>query len=318
MNNKEGMDPETGVTAKERASRLAIVTIAFLIAIKVTASFITGSIGLRADAIHSVIDLTGAVIGYIAIKISCRPPDRQHAFGHGKTEDIAGLVIGTLIVAAAVSIVYESVRRLITGGGVEMVTAGIAVTGTATVINVLVSWYIFRVARSTESIALEATARDMLADVMSSVAVFVGLILVRFTGIAVIDPLVAILVSLLIGRAAYTTLRKSVTGLMDTKLPEIEEEAIRAALLRRSGEVLDVHRLRSRRSGEHRYIDLHVVVPKDLSVEKAHDLCDEVESEIKRSLTGADVTIHVEPCMEECDGCEAECPQMEKGDRRRD
>lgn len=297
---------------KARASIIGITTIAFLIIIKLVASFITGSIGIRADAIHSLIDLTGAVIGYIAIRISCRPPDKQHAFGHGKTEDIAGLIIALLIFAAAVSIVYESVHRLVEGREVGMVAIGIAVTAVAIIINVLVSWYIFRVSRRSESMALEATARDMLADVMSSAAVLVGLVLVWLTDIALIDPIVALLVSILIGRAAYITLRKSIIGLMDTKLPEAEEETIRSAILNRTGKLLDVHQLRSRKSGEHRYVDLHVIVPKDMSVEEAHDLCDQVESEIEQQIPNTDVTIHIEPCTEQCDRCEAECSKTDK------
>ncbi len=298
---------------KEKASRLSIIVIAFLIVMKLVASFITGSIGMRADAIHSVIDLIGAVIGYIAIRIARKPPDKQHAFGHGKTEDIAGFIIAILIFIAAVSIVYEAAGKMIEGSVVGMVSIGIYVTAAAIVINIFISWYVFRVARATESIALEATARDMTADIMSSVAVLLGLILVKFTGFTIIDSVVALIVSILIGKAAYDTMRKSIRGLMDTKLPEEEEEKIRSTVLKRTGEFLDVHQLRSRKSGDHRYVDFHVVVPKDMSVERAHELCDQVESEIKQELPKADVTIHIEPCLKECENCGAECSKSGKG-----
>jgi cation diffusion facilitator family transporter len=169
-------------------------------------------------------------------------------------EDIAGFIIAILIFIAALSIVYEAAGKMIEGSVVGMVSIGIYVTAAAIVINIIISWYVFRVARATESIALEATARDMTADIMSSVAVLLGLILVKFTGFTIIDSVVALIVSILIGKAAYDTMRKSIRGLMDTKLPEEEEEKIRSTVLKRTGEFLDVHQLRSRKSGDHRYV----------------------------------------------------------------
>ncbi|MEJ2738300.1 MAG: cation diffusion facilitator family transporter [Dehalococcoidia bacterium] len=298
---------------KEAVARLSIASISILIILKAVASFITGSIGIQADAIHSLIDLSGAVIGYIGIRIAAKPPDREHAFGHGKTEDIAGLVIACIIFLAAAMIAYEAVHRLITGGTVEMVALGIYVTAAAIVINLLGSWHAMRVARATESMALEATARDMQADVMSSVAVLVGLIAVRFTGLSVLDPIVALLVAVLITRAAYVTLKKSLTGLMDTRLSEDEEQAIRSVIMEHSGEVVDFHALRTRKAGNRRYIDLHLVVPHDKSINAAHELCDRLEEKIRNVLPGADLTVHVEPCTTECDECELACTPVKKG-----
>jgi cation diffusion facilitator family transporter len=292
---------------KEAVARLSIASISVLIIMKAVTSFITGSIGIQADAIHSLIDLSGAVIGYIGIRIAAKPPDREHAFGHGKTEDIAGLVIACIIFLAAATIAYEAIQRLITGGTVEMVALGIYVTAGAIVINLLVSWHAMRVARATESIALEATARDMQADVMSSGAVLIGLIAVRFTGLTVLDPIVALLVAVLIARAAYVTLRKSLTGLMDTRLSEDEEQAIRSVIMEHNDEVVSFHALRTRKAGNRRYIDLHLVVPYDKSINAAHALCDRLEEDIKNVLPGADVTVHVEPCTTECDECELAC-----------
>lgn len=300
------------IGTKENVAKLSILSISLLIVMKVVASILTGSIGIRADAVHSVIDLAGAVIGFIGIRISGKPPDERHAYGHGKAENIVGVVIAGLIFAAAGTIVFEAVRRLIAGGTVELVTVGIYVTAAAIVINVIISWYALRVARSTDSVALEATARDMLADVLSSCAVLVGLILVRLTGLSMLDPIVALLVAILIARTAYLTMKKSFGGLMDTRLPESEEEAIRSCIMEHSGQVVAFHELRTRKAGSQRYIDLHLVMPKNASVDEAHRVCDHLEQDIGRRLQRVSITIHIEPCTLECDHCSAICVLRKK------
>jgi cation diffusion facilitator family transporter len=291
------------LATKEGAARLAIVAVSLLIVIKTAASIVTGSIAIRADAIHSVIDLFGVVIGYTAIRIASKPPDESHPFGHGKAENIAGVVIAAMIFIAAIIIAYQAIVRLIAGGVVEMVPLGIYVTAAAVAINLLVSWYALRVARATESIALEATARDLLADVLSSVAVLVGLILVQFTGIAILDSIVALLVSVLIGRTAFFTMKKSFGGLMDIRLPQPEEDEIVAIIKTHGDLIAGFHKIRTRKAGSQRHIDFHLVVSRHISVEQAHQLCDKLEEEIEKRLSDTSVTIHVEPCDGKCEKC---------------
>jgi len=291
------------LATKTGAAKLAIFAVSVLIAIKIAASIVTGSIAIRADAIHSVIDLFGVIIGYTAIKIASRPPDKRHPYGHGKAENIAGVIIAAMIFIGAIIIAYQAVTRLIVGGAVELVPLGIYVTAAAIFINLLVSWYSLRVARATESIALEATARDLFADVLSSAAVLVGLILVQFTGIAILDPIVALLVSVLIGRTAFFTMRKAFGGLMDIKLPQAEEDEIVAVIKEHGDLIAGFHRIRTRKAGSQRQIDFHLVVSRNLNVERAHQLCDELEEEIEKRLSDASVTIHVEPCDGNCEKC---------------
>ena len=291
------------LATKEGAAKLAIVAVSLLIVIKTAASIVTGSIAIRADAIHSVIDLFGVIIGYTAIRIASKPPDERHPYGHGKAENIAGVVIAAMIFIAAIIIAYQAIVRLIVGGAVALVPLGIYVTAAAIAINLLVSWYALRVARATESIALEATARDLLANVLSSGAVLVGLILVQFTGIAILDSIVALLVSVLIGRTAFLTMRKSFGGLMDIKLPQAEEDEIVACIKEHGDLIAGFHRIRTRKAGSQRYIDFHLVVSRQLSVERAHHLCDQLEQEIEKRLSDASVTIHVEPCDGNCEQC---------------
>jgi cation diffusion facilitator family transporter len=291
------------LATKEGAARLAIVAVSLLIVIKTAASIVTGSIAIRADAIHSVIDLFGVVIGYTAIRIASKPPDESHPFGHGKAENIAGVVIAAMIFIAAIIIAYQAIVRLIAGGLVEMVPLGIYVTAAAVAINLLVSWYALWVARATESIALEATARDLLADVLSSAAVLVGLILVQFTGIAILDSIVALLVAILIGRTAFFTMKKSFGGLMDIRLPQAEEDEIVAIIKRHGDLIAGFHKIRTRKAGSQRQIDFHLVVSRHISVERAHRLCDRLEEEIEKRLSDTSVTIHVEPCDGKCEKC---------------
>ena len=294
-------------STKENVAKLSIFSISLLIVMKVVASIMTGSIGIRADALHSIIDLSGAVIGYIGIRIAGKPPDERHAFGHGKAENVAGVVIAGLIFIAAGTIVYEAIKRLIAGGTVELVTLGIYITAAAIVINMTVSWYALRVARSTDSIALEATARDMFADMLSSCAVLAGLILVGLTGLNILDPIVALLVAILITRTAYLTMKKSFSGLMDARLPKAEEAEIKSCLREHAGQLVGFHELRTRKAGNQRYIDLHLVMPKTTSVKEAHRVCDHLEQDIKNRLPNISITIHVEPCTIECDQCSVAC-----------
>jgi cation diffusion facilitator family transporter len=291
------------LATKEGAARLAIVAVSLLIAIKIAASIVTGSIAIRADAVHSVIDLFGVIIGYTAIRIASKPPDKSHPYGHGKAENIAGVVIAALIFIAAVIIAYQAVTRLISGGMVALVPLGIYVTAAAIVINLAVSWYALRVARATESIALEATARDLFADVFSSAAVLVGLVLVQFTGIAILDPIVALLVAVLIGRTAFLTMKKAFGGLMDIRLPQAEEDEIVAAIKRHADLIAGFHKIRTRKAGRQRHVDFHLVVSRGISVERAHQLCDRLEEEIEKRLSATSVTIHVEPCDGNCEKC---------------
>ncbi len=290
-------------STRENVSILSILAIGSLIIIKVVASFLTGSIAILADAIHSVIDLSGAIIGYIGIRISGKPADEEHAFGHGKAENIAGAIIACLIFLAGGIIFYQAVRNLIGGAAVEMLTVGIVITAAAIVINLLISRYAFKVARSTDSLALEATARDMTADVLSSVAVLVGLVLVRITGVNMLDPIVAMIVAVLIAVTAFFTIKKSISGLMDTRLPEEEMEMIISTIREHTAQLAGFHEVRTRKAGSQRFIDFHLMLPKNASVEEAHRMCDHLEQDIEGKLPGSSVTIHVEPCEGECEEC---------------
>ncbi len=294
-------------TKKENAAKLSIASVSLLIIMKVVASILTGSISIRADAFHSALDLIAAVTTFIGVKISGRPADERHPFGHGKAENISSTVVAGLIFAAAGIIIYTAVNRLIVGAPLESIGIGIYITAVAIVINILISRYLAKVARDTDSLALEADARHLFSDVLSSVAVLIGLIVVRLTGLNILDPIVALLVALLILKVGCDTLRKSFGGLVDVRLPEAEEIEIKSCIIEHYSEVVSFHRLRTRKAGSQRYIDLHLVMPKNASVDEAHRMCDHLEQDIEDRLHRTSLTIHVEPCRIECEQCQVYC-----------
>jgi len=295
------------LATKENAAKLSITSVSLLIILKVVASILTGSISIRADAVHSALDLIAAVTTFIGIKISGRPADERHPFGHGKAENISSTVVAGLIFAAAGIIIYTAVRRLIVEAPLESIGIGIYITAAAIVINILISRHLSKVARDTDSLALAADARHLFSDVLSSVAVLAGLIVVRLTGLNILDPIFALLVALFILKVGYDTLRKSFGGLVDVRLPKTEEAEIKSCIIEHYAEVVSFHKLRTRKAGSQRYIDLHLVMPKNASVDEAHRMCDHLEQDIENRLHYTSVTIHVEPCSIECVQCQISC-----------
>lgn len=299
-------------SSRSGAARLSIIAIISLIVLKVVVGAITGSLSILAQAIDSFLDLFAVVVTFLAIRIATKPADEEHPFGHGKAENIAAIAQAILIFLAGGSIIYAAVHRIITGAALELTEAGIGVMLISIIASIFLSRYLLKVSRREDSLALQANAHNIAADVYSAAAVMVGLLVVRFTGLSIIDPILAILVAIFIFKVAYDVTKNSFGGLIDVKLPENEENAIRSVITEHIGEVVDFHALRTRKAGSQRYIDLHLVMPKNTSVEEAHQMCDHLEQDIRSRLPDTDVTIHVEPCDEKCDWCKIAC------DRRKD
>jgi len=290
-------------STRSGAAKLAVVVVIGLVGLKVGVAFITGSISIAAQAVDSFLDLFAIAITFLAVGIAARPADEKHPFGHGKVEDMAAVVQAMLIFAAGGLIIYSAVLRIITGMTIELTEAGMGVMLVSIVASLLLSRHLRLVSQATDSIALEASARNIAVDVYSAAAVLAGLLVIRFTGLQIFDPIIALLVALFILKVAYDVLRKSFGRLIDVKLSEAEENIIRSSIMECAGELVGFHELRTRKAGNQRYIDLHLVMPKNASVEEAHRLCDELEGDIKTRLPHTTVLIHVEPCSEECDQC---------------
>ena len=291
------------LATRRGAAKLSLGVVTGLIVFKVVVGVITGSISVLAQAADSFLDLFAITITFFAVVVAARPADEEHPFGHGKVENIAAVVQAALIFAAGSLIIYAAIRRIITGATLELTEAGIGMMLVSIIVSVFLSKYLLKVAKTTDSVAFEANARNIAADVYSAAGVLVGLIIIRFTGLAIIDPIIALLVSLVIFKSGYDVMKKSFGGLIDVKLPEDEENIVKSAIMEHIGELVDFHALRTRKAGRQRYIDLHLVMPKNISIEKAHQMCDHLERDIKSKLQHASVMIHVEPCDEKCERC---------------
>jgi cation diffusion facilitator family transporter len=298
-------------SSRSGAAKLSIMVVIGLIALKVVVGVVTGSLSILAQAVDSFLDLFAVIVAFLAIRIATRPADEKHPFGHGKAENIAAIMQAVLIFLAGGSIIYVAVHRIMTGAALGLAEAGIGVMLVSIVASIFLSRHLLRVSRREDSPALQASAHNIAADAYSAAAVLVGLLAVRITGLSIIDPILALLVALFILKVAYDVVRNSFGGLVDVKLPEAEENVIRAVIGEHSGEVIGFHALRTRKAGSQRYIDLHLVMPKNTSVEEAHQMCDHLEQDIQSRLPNADVTIHVEPCDENCDRCPFTCDNSE-------
>jgi cation diffusion facilitator family transporter len=236
-------------STKAGATKLLIAVVAGLVVFKVAVSWATGSISILAQAADSLFDLFAAVITFFAIRIAAKPADATHQYGHGKVEDIAGVVQGVLIFVAGGLIIYSAIGRTIEGSTVELAEAGIAVMAVSIVVSILLSRHLLSVSRATGSVALESNARHIATDIYSASAVLVGLAIVRFTGLHIVDPIIGIGVAVYILKIAVDTVRKPVSGLLDEKLPPFEEAIIEAILRKHSHEIAGYHALRTRRAG---------------------------------------------------------------------
>lgn len=287
---------------KLKAASVSIFSNSFLIAAKLVVGFYTGSVSVLSEAVHSLNDLAAAVLAFLAIRKADRPADHNHPFGHGKFESVSGFLEGLLIFGAAGYIAYEAVHRALAGANVEAVPLGIAVMAVSIVLNLGVSRYLNRVAKRTDSLALEADAQHLWGDVYTSAGVLVALGIIHFTGFHMLDPLVALVLAAFLCKTAYGVSRKGLDGLLDTRLPEAEEQKIKEVLRNHSQQAVGFHSLRSRKSGSERFVDLSLIICRDLKVGEAHDICDHLEEHIKESLPKTQVIVHVEPCFDEL-GC---------------
>jgi cation diffusion facilitator family transporter len=275
---------------------LSIYSNTSLVVMKFAAGILMGSVSVISEGIHSMIDLIAAIIANYSVRKSAIPADRDHPYGHGKYENYAGVIEAILIFFAAMLIVYESITRIIAGAAVEFLEAGVVIMGISAVLNFFVSRKLYRVGIEEDSIALQADGLHLRTDVLTSLGVFAGLIIIRLTGQEWLDPIVAILVACLIVKAAWDLTREASKGLVDEALPEQDEAVVRQVLKEYAPQYVNFHELRTRKSGAERFIDLHLVVNRQMCILDAHALCEDVEKEIERRLPHTSVMIHVEPC----------------------
>ena len=283
-------------SSKFGAARLSMISNSMLIALKVVAGAITGSIAIITEAVHSGIDLLASVVAYLSLRKADEPADADHMYGHAKVENIAAAIEGMLILVGAGVILYESVQRLDQGSEIEHIGVGIVVIGISAVVNVFVSTYLYRQARAHDSPALEGDAAHLRADAATSFAVLIGLVLIEVTGFEELDAIVALMVGSAIVYAGVRILSRSSRVLMDEALPQEELDVVRRAISDFPGsDLVGFHKLRGRRAGSARHIDLHLQFAPGTSLERAHAVAHELQGVVRRDLPGADLLVHMEP-----------------------
>lgn len=299
-------------SAKSQAALLSITSNTVLIAIKLTVGIMMQSVSVISEAVHSALDLVAAIIAWFAVRESGKPADYEHNFGHGKIENVAGTIEAVLIFGAALYIIWEAAHKLIAGSiTVENLGIGVLVMGISALVNYLVSRHLLNVAIKSDSVALEADAMHLRTDVYTSVGVLGGLVAIKLTGVAMLDPIIAIVVALMIMKAAWDLTKSAFFHILDVKLPDDEEARIHDVMTHYNGRFIEYHKLRTRKSGHIRHIDMHLVVPKQMTVEQGHTLSHEISAEIEQSLAHSHILVHIEPCPGECPNCSVECPKLE-------
>jgi cation diffusion facilitator family transporter len=289
--------PVAGIT-KPRAAAVSIVSNSVLIALKLAAAAVTGSVAILSEALHSMIDLIASVIAFVSVRRADVPADVDHPYGHEKVESVAASIEGMLILVGAALIVYEAVHRLSTGADIESLGFGIAVIAFSAVANGVVSIFLRRQAHRHSSPALAGDAAHLGTDALTSVGVLLGLLLVQATGVDAIDSVVAIAVAGVIVFAGVRIIRRSTAALVDEAPPPAEMDRIEAAIARARAaapEIVGYHKLRARTTGRRLYIDLHVQFRDGTTLERAHSVAHALRDAIEAELGDAEVLIHVEP-----------------------
>ena len=265
------------------------------IVLKTLAWRLTGSVGLLSDAMESGVNLVAALGAIWALTLAAKPADRSHPYGHFKAEYFSSGLESVLIVVAAFAIVHTAIERLQQPQPLEQLGIGLVISLLATALNGLVAWVLLKASRRFDSITLRADAHHLLTDVWTSIGVVLGIGLVKLTGLAILDPLIAIAVALNIVVTGWKLLHETASGLLDRALPENEQAQLEALLASHETEDIRFHALRTRVAGSRRFVAFHVLVPGRWTVQAGHDLCDDLEREIATALTRTHVLTHLEP-----------------------
>ncbi|HEV7255103.1 MAG TPA: cation diffusion facilitator family transporter [Mesorhizobium sp.] len=289
------------MTSKETVARLALWSIVIalgVMALKFAAWRLTGSVALLSDALESIVNVLAAAVAFVAIRVSHLPADAGHPFGHHKAEYFSAVLEGALIIVAALLIAQSAFGALREPQPVQRLDIGLAVNGFAAALNALWAAVLIRAGAKARSPALVADGRHILTDVATSAGVIAGLLAARATGLAVLDPLLALLVGVNILWQGWRLVNASVQGLMDAGVEPQENFRIRDIISAHAGGALEVHDLRTRVAGRATFIEFHLVVDRDMSVGAAHEICDRIEDALRAEIPGVRVVIHVEPDAE--------------------
>ena len=297
-------------TEKKIAAGLSISSNAIIIILKLIAGIISGSISIISEAIHSLSDFLASVLTFFSVIKSAEPADEEHPFGHGKYEDMSGFIEGGLIIAASFYIIYEAGKKLFHHATITTEPVlGIIVMGIAVVANFLVSSYLFKVAKDSNSVSLYADGEHLRTDIYSSLGVLVGLLLIKITGLNILDPIIAIIVAAFIFKAGLSISKATLNNLLDGSLPKEDLEKIENIINGFTNKgLIGYKNLKTRRVGPSRDIEFVLLFPKHMTIIECQNICDDIENDISKELGNCSVSIHAEP---ECPKRKC-CKKMEK------
>ncbi|MFO0704008.1 MAG: cation diffusion facilitator family transporter [Patescibacteria group bacterium] len=286
------------MASDKNLSKVASVSI-FAAIITILLKFIayqaTGSVGLFSDALESIVNLLAASFTMIMLSISAKPADDDHTYGHTKAEYFASIVEACFITLASLGIGYAAINRIMHPSDIAQGWTGIGLSAAASLINAGVAFYLFGVAKKHNSLALEADAHHLMTDVWTSVGVIVGIVIVILTGFSIVDPIIALIVALNIVKTGFDLVKRSVDGLMDKSISESDLAKIKLVLSKYEEKGVRFHALRSRMSGQKAFASVHVLVPGNWSVQKGHDMLEELEKEVRQDVHGLSFFTHIEP-----------------------
>lgn len=282
----------------DRKVKIAFVSImsnTILIIFKLIAGFLSGSVSIISEAIHSGMDLVASLVAFFSVRNSAKPADKKHPYGHGKIENISGLIEGLLIFIAAALIITEAVKKILNPAEIEQANIAIAVMFVSALINLAVSRKLYKVSQEEDSMALEADALHLKTDVYTSLGVGIGILLIKLTGLSILDSIVAILVAVIIIKEAWELCKNAFDHLLDSKLSDEEEVEVEKIINEHSHQFIDYHKLKTRKSGNKKHIDFHITVPPDLTVKEAHDIIGSLKKDLNETLKNTRVNIHADP-----------------------
>jgi cation diffusion facilitator family transporter len=284
----------------KRRSRTVLFSIssnALLLTVKLTAGVMTGSVSILSEAVHSATDLVASIVAFMAVRSSASPPDESHNYGHGRFENLAGIFEGVILLGVGGWVIFGAVNGIVNGAELELLGLGIGVMALSAVVNLFVSSWLLRVARETDSRALEAEGYNLRTDVWGAAGVALGLIAALATDWTILDPIIAGLIGLVILWTALGLISGSTRVLLDESLPEEELAVIERVIedeIENEEAVRGFHKLRARKSGPQRHVDFHLQLRAQTTLGEAHKISDSLEERIGRNLPNTDVLIHLE------------------------
>lgn len=284
---------------KVKVAFISIMSNTTLIIFKIIAGMLSGSVSIISEAIHSGMDLLASIVAFLSVRQSSKPADKKHPYGHGKIENISGMAEGILIFIAAGMIIIEAFKKIFEPAEIEQAAIAIAVMIVSALVNFVVSRKLYKVSKEEDSMALEADALHLKTDIYTSLGVGIGILLIKITGLIILDSIVAIIVALLIIKEAWGLSKSAFDYLLDARMSDEEEAEIEKVIKEHNNQFIDYHKLKTRKSGNMKYIDFHVTVAPNFTVEEMHDIIGKLKKDMNEKIKNTEINIHIDPYKKE-------------------